>query len=143
MSADQISLQLRGNTNLMKTERLLVVEDDPDNLALLLEILREKYDVMGCGSAADALLALDTFKPDLFVLDVGMRPVDGLQFLDGIRGVPGYHNIPAIAMTGYASENDKLRFLASGFQAVVTKPILDRRDLESVVETSLKLAGLT
>jgi CheY-like chemotaxis protein len=138
MSTGQLDWQLRGNIDLMKTERLLVVEDDPDNLALLLEILREKYDVMGCGSVAEALLALETFKPDLFVLDVGMRPVDGLQFLDGIRVVPGFHTIPAIAMTGYASESDRQRFLAAGFQAVVTKPILDRRDLELVVEKSLK-----
>lgn len=123
----------------MKSERLLVVEDDPDNLSLLIMILREKYDVMGCGSAADALRALENFEPDLFVLDVGMRPVDGLQFLEGIRAVPGYQDIPAIALTGYAGESDKQRFLAAGFQAVVTKPISDQRHLESVVETTLKL----
>jgi CheY-like chemotaxis protein len=123
----------------MKTERLLVVEDDADNLALLMVILGEKYDVTGCGTTADALLALETFKPDLFVLDVGMRPIDGVQFLGGIRALPGLNGIPAIALTGYASESDRQRFLAAGFQAVVTKPILDRQDLESVVETSLKL----
>jgi len=83
----------------MKTERLLVVEDDPDNLALFLVLLGENYQVMGCGSAAEALLALENFKPDLLVLDVGMRPVDGLTFLIGLRVVPGYETIPAIALT--------------------------------------------
>jgi CheY-like chemotaxis protein len=122
----------------MKTDRLLVVEDDPDNLCLLIVILREKYEVMGCASAAEALLTLENFKPDLFVLDVGMRPVDGLQLLDGIRAIPEHHGIPAIALTGYASENDKKRFLAAGFEAVVTKPIGDQRLFESVVETSLR-----
>ena len=80
---------------------------------------------------------------DLLVLDVGMRPVDGLTFLDGVRAIPGYNYIPAIALTGYASEKDRLRFLAAGFQAVVTKPILDRQDLESVVETWCNTTGLT
>jgi two-component system, OmpR family, aerobic respiration control sensor histidine kinase ArcB len=115
------------------TKRLLVVEDDPDNLALLKAILGAKYDVVACGSVADALMALDGFVPDLFVLDVGLRPVDGVEFFTAIRQVPGYENVPAMALTGYARETDKQRFLKAGFSDVVVKPILNQTVFEAKI----------
>jgi CheY-like chemotaxis protein len=123
----------------MKTRQLLVVEDDPDNLALLTAILGDKYRIKGCTSVAEALLALEGFIPDLLVLDVGMRPVDGVEFLKAIRMIPGYGTIPAIALTGYARDGDKQRFLEAGFQAVVTKPIMDQAALESLIENTLNV----
>jgi CheY-like chemotaxis protein len=122
----------------MEAGRIFVLEDDPDNLALVLAILQEKYFVQGFGSVKEALLALEHFKPDLFVLDIGMRPVDGVEFLHSIRALPGHESIPAIALTGYARDEDKEKYLSAGFQSVVTKPILNRGQLESVVESLLK-----
>ena len=121
----------------MNSTRLLVVEDDPDNLALIAAILRDQYDVSGYGSSDEALMALEAFRPDLIVLDIGMQPVDGLECLKAIRLRPECSGIPAIALTGFARDADKEAFLAAGFQAVVTKPIHHRRDLEEVVENLL------
>jgi CheY-like chemotaxis protein len=122
----------------MTTKRLLIVEDDPDNLALLTAILGDKYEVVACTSVADALLALDGFIPDLFVLDVGMRPVDGVEFFTAIRLIPGYQAVPAIALTGYGREADKQRFLAAGFAAVVIKPILNQSSFEALIASLVK-----
>jgi CheY-like chemotaxis protein len=113
----------------MNTGRLLLVEDDRDNLEVLTVILGERYRVFGYNCAAEALAALDEAKPDLAVLDIGMSPVDGLQCLEAIRARPGYGRIPAIALTAYAREAERQAFLAAGFQAVVTKPVLDHQDL--------------
>jgi CheY-like chemotaxis protein len=121
----------------MKTARLLVVEDDPDNLALLTIVLREKYIVLAHGSAAEAMMDVLGFSPDLLVLDVGMLPVNGLECLAAIRSLPGYSGIPAIALTGFAREADKKMFLKAGFQAVVTKPILDQREFQKLIESLL------
>jgi two-component system CheB/CheR fusion protein len=107
------------------TARLLVVEDDQDTLDLFALWLGEKYRVFSYRCAAEALAALEAAKPDLLLLDIGMRPIDGLECLKAIRATPGYNTIPAIALTGYARDCERAAFQAAGFEAVLTKPILD------------------
>jgi CheY-like chemotaxis protein len=119
----------------METARLLLVDDDQDNLDVLTFILGEKYRVVGHRCASDALTALEAAKPDLVVLDIGMSPVDGMQCLQAIRAVAGYGSIPAVALTAYASEAARKAFMAAGFQAVVTKPILDHGELFAAIDS--------
>jgi CheY-like chemotaxis protein len=121
----------------MKTAQLLLVDDNRDNLEILTFILSEKYCVSSHGSFSEALTALEAARPDLLVLDIGMSPVDGLQCLEAIRAMPGYGSIPAIALTAYARDVDREAFLAAGFQAVVTKPILDSRELFATINALL------
>ena len=121
--------------------RLLLVDDNPDNLEVLAMLLGQHYSVAGYGSAAEALDALETVKPDLLVLDIGMSPVDGLQCLEAIRGRPGYGGIPAIALTAFARDDERSEFLKAGFQAVVAKPILDLDALAAVIDTLLPSAA--
>jgi CheY-like chemotaxis protein len=125
----------------MKTGRLLLVDDDPDNREVLTVILSEAYNVLSYGSAAEALLALDAVKPDLLLLDIRMSPVDGLQCLEAVRAIPEYSRIPAIALTAFARDVEKAAFVAAGFQAVVTKPILDPGELVAIVGTWLTSAA--
>ena len=122
----------------MKTVRLLLVEDDPDNLAVMTMILSEKYNVSSHGSSEEALGAIVNFKPDLLVLDVRMSPVNGVECLRSIRDIPGYGNIPAIALTSFARAVERSVFLAAGFQAVVTKPILEPEKLEALIDSLLE-----
>ena len=109
--------------------RLLLVDDNQDNLELLTAILSERYQVSSFACAQKALAALDAAMPDLVLLDIGMSPIDGLGCLQTIRDMPGYGNIPAIALTAYARDVERKAFLATGFDAVVTKPILDYQEL--------------
>jgi CheY-like chemotaxis protein len=119
----------------MKTaRRLLLVDDDIDNLEILTVILSAKYDVSSYPCAEEALAALEAAKPDLVLLDIAMTPVDGLQCLKAIRARPGYGSIPAIALTAYARDVERQAFLTGGFQAVVTKPILDHQDLFEAID---------
>ena len=106
----------------MTTARLLLVEDDPDNLEVLTVILSDQYHVLSCASADAALAALETGKPDLLLLDICMGPVDGLECLKAIRATPGYGSIPAIALTGYARDVERRAFQAAGFQRVIVAP---------------------
>jgi CheY-like chemotaxis protein len=121
----------------MSAARLLLVDDNPDNLEVLSILLAEKYKVASYASAADALEALEAVQPDLVVLDIAMTPLDGLQCLNAIRATPGYAGIPAVALTAFARDADRNAFLASGFQAVVTKPILDQHKLIAVIDRLL------
>jgi CheY-like chemotaxis protein len=125
----------------MKMARLLLVDDNRDNLEILTVMLGTRYHVAGCGSAAEALTLLDTFRPDVLVLDIRMTPVDGVQCLEAIRAVAGYARTPAIALTAFAREVEQQAFRAAGFQAVVTKPIIDYGQLEGVIDGVLESAG--
>jgi CheY-like chemotaxis protein len=124
----------------MGTGRLLLVDDNEDNRDILTVLLSQRYSVFSYGSAAEALAALEAIRPHLLVLDIGMRPVDGVQCLKAIHAVRGYSSTPAIAVTGYAREVDKQAFLAAGFQAVISKPILDHAGLETLIDTLLRSA---
>ena len=121
----------------MTTARLLIVDDDRDNLELLTYLFGDKYRVFSYGCVREALEDLERAHPDLLLLDIGMRPVDGVQCLEAIRARPGYGNIPAMALTAYARDEERQAFLAAGFQAVVTKPVLDDRHLFATISELL------
>ena len=125
----------------MSGARLLLVDDNHDNLELLALLLSERYQVVGYGSADEALAALDTVKPDVLVLDIGMAPVDGVQCLAAIRAQPGYSTTPAVALTAFARDSERAEFLAAGFQQVVTKPILDPGLLIRTIDAALEPRG--
>src|SRR6185369_5925483 len=121
----------------MKTARVLLVDDNQDNLDLLSVLLSEHYAVSSYASAAEALRELDTVKPDVLVLDIGMAPIDGMECLQAIRARPGYARTPAVALTAFAREVERKTFIAAGFQAVVTKPIFDLLEVVSVIDRAL------
>ncbi|HKG59394.1 MAG TPA: response regulator [Pyrinomonadaceae bacterium] len=103
---------------------VLIVEDSPDTLMLLSTIFRrEGASVTTASSAAEALSLAVTNRPHIVVSDIGMPDVDGYQLLEQLRILPGLSHVPAIAVSGYASEEDRERALAVGYLALVPKPI--------------------
>src|SRR5689334_17406705 len=103
---------------------VLVVEDSPDTLLLLSTIFRrEGANVATASSSAEALSRAVANRPHIIVSDIGMPDVDGYQLLEQLRLLPGLSDVPAIAVSGYASEEDRERALAVGYLALVPKPI--------------------
>jgi len=103
---------------------VLIVEDSPDTLLLLSTIFRrEGAAVSTAASAAEALSRAIANRPHIIVSDIGMPDVDGYQLLEQLRLLPGLSDVPAIAVSGYASEEDRERALAVGYLALVPKPI--------------------
>ncbi|MEN3330069.1 MAG: hypothetical protein V7638_4876 [Acidobacteriota bacterium] len=103
---------------------VLIVEDSPDTLLLLSTIFRrEGAAVSTASSAAEALSRAIENRPHIIVSDIGMPDVDGYQLLEQLRLLPGLSDVPAIAVSGYASEEDRERALAVGYLALVPKPI--------------------
>jgi signal transduction histidine kinase len=103
---------------------VLIVEDSPDTLLLLSTIFRrEGAKVTTAASAAEALERAVEKRPHIIVSDIGMPDVDGYQLLEQLRILPGLGDVPAIAISGYASEDDKERALAVGYLALVPKPV--------------------
>jgi signal transduction histidine kinase len=103
---------------------VLIVEDSPDTLLLLSTIFRREGAVVStASSAAEALSRAVSNRPHIIISDIGMPDVDGYQLLEQLRLLPGLSDVPAIAVSGYASEEDRERALAVGYLALVPKPI--------------------
>ena len=103
---------------------VLIVEDSPDTLLLLSTIFRrEGATVTTASSAEEALHRAGMKRPHIIVSDIGMPETDGYQLLEQLRILPGLAEVPAIAISGYASEEDRQKALAVGYQALVPKPI--------------------
>ncbi|MFZ5468795.1 MAG: ATP-binding protein [Myxococcota bacterium] len=115
--------------------RALVVDDQPDTLALIAKLLSDLgAQVRLAGSAADAFAALQTEVPDVLVSDIGMPGEDGYSLIRRIRQLPAREGgrVPAIALTAFARAEDRVRALEAGFQSHVTKPV-EPAELAAVV----------
>ena len=119
----------------MRTARLLLVDDNHDNLEILAVLLSERYTVFAYDNAPEAVKAVAIVKPDVLVLDIGMPSLDGVQCLRAIRSVPGYARVPAVAVTAFARDVERSAFLAAGFQAVITKPLIDHDLLIEAIDS--------
>jgi CheY-like chemotaxis protein len=121
--------------------RLLVVEDDPDSCQMIAAALREAgAEVTAVTAASDAVRALaNRGRFDALVTDLGLPETDGYALLRSVRREEGDADghLPAIAVTGFATPEDRDRALASGFQAHLAKPI-DPGDLVDAVAKAVK-----
>jgi CheY-like chemotaxis protein len=105
--------------------KVLLVDDETDTLDLLTVMLAQcGAEVRACASSPEALAAL-SWKPDVLVSDIGMPVEDGYALIRQIRTREANHQgrLPAIALTAYAREEDRVRALRAGFQMHVAKPI--------------------
>ena len=112
--------------------RVLVVDDDEDSRLLLDSALSlAGATVETADSARTALAALDSSTPDIVVSDIGMPEEDGYSFMQRVRARPANQGgeVPAIALTAYASAADIARAERAGFQKHVAKPT----DLQAIV----------
>jgi signal transduction histidine kinase len=104
---------------------ILVVDDEPANLAVLNELLRPYFRVQVARSGAQALQVLATSPgPDLVLLDVVMPEMDGYEVLTQIRQSPGSHDIPVMFVTAMDSRDNEQHGLELGAVDYITKPIV-------------------
>jgi CheY-like chemotaxis protein len=103
---------------------VLIVEDSPDTLEMLHKALKARgYETTLCDSAAEALSVASTETFDLLISDIGMPEIDGYELIRRVRQLAHLSNVPAIALSGYATEGDIKDALAAGFDAHVAKPV--------------------
>ncbi len=123
------------------TERptILVVDDTPENLMLMSELLKDKYTVKiaKAGEKALAIAAAEPH-PDLILLDIMMPGMDGYEVCQRLKGDVATRNIPVIFLTAKVELKDEERGLKLGAVDYITKPISPPIVLARV-ETHLKL----
>ena len=111
--------------------RVLLVEDDPDTLELLGQLLeRQGAHVMAVRSATAALAELDHAGADVLVSDIAMPGQDGVSLLLAIRARGC--QIPALALSALARDEDRARALAAGFERYLVKPVEPRELLRAI-----------
>lgn len=113
---------------------VLIVEDSPDTLEMMRAFFVQKgCRVMVATSAAEALNLAMAEKPGIVISDIGMPDADGYELLAELRRLPEMENVPAIAFSGYAMEEDYARARAAGFSAHLAKP-LDPEKLLAIIQ---------
>ena len=128
-----IAAELRGLT-------VLVVDDQEDARELLRRVLEEcAATVLLAETAADALVLVESQRPDVLVTDIGMPDADGFELLRRVRalGPERGGRLPAIALTAFARSEDRTRALRAGFLVHVSKPV----DASELVATVASVAG--
>ena len=129
----------KPNDDLLHGLRILVVDDEPDSRELVAAILKRSGGEVRCSqSAADALRAFKEWQPDLLVSDLAMPNEDGFALLKKVRKLKSKRarEIPAVALSAYASDEDRALSLAKGFQMHLTKPIEPDNLVTSVAEVA-------
>lgn len=118
--------------------RILIVDDQPANVDLVRHILEPVgyRHVVGATDPREALELCRESPPDLVLLDLKMRPLDGFQVLEGLRtSAPDFDHLPVIVLTSDNSRDAKARALSQGAKDFLTKPA-------SPVEVRLRVANL-
>jgi PAS domain S-box-containing protein len=122
--------------------RALVVDDEPDSNEVVSTVLGAAgAEVRVAASAAEGLEQLKQWTPDVIVSDIGMSHEDGYMFLAKLHALPGEAaHIPVVALTAYATTDDRVRIFSAGFRAHVVKP-MDPLELVAVVANVAGLHG--
>lgn len=115
----------------MNGSRILVVEDNQDNMTLISDILVSlKYVVLQAADGEQGVAMAAAEHPDLILMDLSLPRLDGWSATRRIKGDPALQHIPIIALTAHAMIGDRERALAAGCDDYVSKPI-NLRELAS------------
>ncbi len=136
--------------DLLSGLHILVVDDEPDTRDFLQAAMSHHGAIVTvAASAAEALslltqpldAALASWKPDVLVSDIGMPDEDGYTFIRKVRSLDAAQGtfLPALALTAYATDDDRQQALTSGFQMHLAKPI----DPAAIAQAVLALVNRT
>jgi CheY-like chemotaxis protein len=122
----------------MTNKSLLVVDDNPENLKLILMILASSgYELTTASDALEAQRSIQQHTPDLILLDLQLPGMDGLELTRHLKAAPETRSIPIVAVTAYAMKGDENKARRAGCDGYLVKPV-DKRLLREVVKRYLE-----
>jgi DNA-binding response OmpR family regulator len=135
-------------------KRVLIVDDDRENLDLVADMLRAEFQPLTAASGREGIVAAVREQPDLILLDVNMPEMDGFDVCKRLREQPGTRQIPIIMLTTASSLDSRVKGLDLGADDYITKPFqvrelvariharLRRQELDRKAESALELGNL-
>lgn len=112
--------------------RLLVIEDNPDNMITIKAILKNNYSIIEAVNGEDGLKLAESQGPDLILLDMSLPQMSGEQVIALLKRNPDTKDIPVIAVTAQAMKGDEDKFKSMGCDAYISKPINSGDLLEKI-----------
>ena len=104
--------------------KILYIEDDPNNRALVRRILMAyDFDVEESDNAIDGIELAKQYRPDLILMDISMPGMDGLTATTEIRKIAEIADMTVVALTANAMEGDREMTLEAGCNGYISKPI--------------------
>ncbi len=117
----------------MADSKILVIEDSPSSLKLMLTLLEMNgYEVRVAESAEGGFELLEQFTPDLILIDIQLPGMDGLEMTQRLRADSAFEHTPILAVTAYSSQADEKKAFEAGCNEFIIKPI-DTRSLPDVI----------
>lgn len=137
MSSDTTTNAAETNT---PKAGVLLVEDDPVTSFFMKKILSRHYNVQHAANGHDALSLVEENPFDVILMDInlGEESLDGVEVMKKIREDKKFDPIKILAVTSYALDEDRDRFLKEGFDAFVPKPVLQEgllKEIESALQS--------
>src|SRR4051812_14997283 len=135
-------------------KKVLIVDDDQENLQLVADMLRAEFQPLMSASGRDGIVMAVREQPDLILLDVNMPEMDGFEVCKRLREQPGTRQIPIIMLTTASSLDSRVKGLDLGADDYITKPFqvrelvariharLRRHESDRKAETALQLGNL-
>jgi two-component system cell cycle response regulator DivK len=117
------------------TARILVIEDNPDNMALTVLLLESVGHAVLMAIDAEAGLAIARAElPDLILMDIHLPGMDGLEATAQLKRDPATRELPVIALTAMCMYGDEARIRAAGCDGYIAKPIGVQHFLSTITE---------
>ena len=121
----------------MNATRVLVVEDNERNLKLVRDVLQYAgYEIIEASTGEEGVELAQSRSPDVILMDLQLPDIDGMEALRRIRKSPVTADVPVVAVTAFAMQDDRARVFDAGFDGYLEKP-LSVRELPAQVEQFL------
>ena len=123
---------------MQEKRKILAVDDNPTNLAVIEELLGSQYDLITVSTGQDALKLAEEFRPDLILLDIMMSGIDGYEVCRRIRMNSSLWYTRIIIVSAKAMVSERLEGYQAGADDYLTKPY-DAEELLAKVRVHLRL----
>ena len=117
--------------------KILAVDDNSINLAVMEELLGDQYNLITVSTGTDALRVAEEFQPDLILLDIMLEGVNGYEICQQVRQNSSLKHTKIIMVTAKAMESERLKGYQAGADDYLTKPF-DSEDLLAKVYAQLE-----